>query len=510
MPCLKKAASAVGAALIAITTLSMDVFADEAYTGYSYDWWGDPIPSQNGYVVDRVINGADLGLDTPLNEPNDIFILERTGEMFLADTKNNRIIVTDVTFDAKNVWVLDTFTYAKDYGKDPSLRGKKTTLNAPMGVFVLDDGDKDLIYIADHENSRVLACDRDGVIWMEYTRPSGDLYDASISFKPNKVLVDHAKNVYVNIKATTQGAVVFSVDGSFNGYYGANRVQQTAEVLANAFWKMIYSRDQIMRMRRSVSAEFSNFDIDKEGFIYTVTEGKSATTDVLKKLNPAGNNIFTNMGYDGYIFGDYAQYYWNGATYKSSIVDVDVSADNHIHLLDFTTGRVFQYNEECELLFIFGGKGQQKGLFTSPSALETYGERVYVLDARKNSITVFKQTQFGEIVHTALKLYSEGRYDEAKVPWEEVLKRDSNFWFAYIGIGKAYLENGEFETAMEYFYRHSRSGYNRAYKEYRADVIRSNFNTFMLVTLVVILVIFILKKVLEVLKKRRKATKGGK
>ena len=195
------------------------------------------------------------------------------------------------------------------------------------------------------------------------------MYDSSVTFNPSKVLVDAAKNVYVCIKSITKGAAVFSKEGDFNGYFGANRVEATGEVLMNAFWKLIFSREQAKRMRRSVPVEISNFDIDSDNFIYTVTESKSADTDILKKLNSAGTNIYTNLGYSDYTFGDALTKYYRGQTYSSQITDIDVSADGTINLLDLKTGRVFQYDDECQLLFIFGGIGQQKGclLYTSPS-----------------------------------------------------------------------------------------------------------------------------------------------
>ena len=81
--------------------------------------------------------------------------------------------------------------------------------------------------------------------------------------------------------------------------------------------------------------EFDNFDIDDEGFIYTVTGSKSATTDIFKKMNPAGENILINLGYSDYTYGDMASYYYKNQTYGSQITDVDVDEDGTIRLLDF-------------------------------------------------------------------------------------------------------------------------------------------------------------------------------
>ena len=73
VPSIKRIAARVTAAAMAAVTLMTSVaYADEPYDGYNYDWWGDPVPSQNGYVVDKVITGADIGVGT-LSEPSDMF-----------------------------------------------------------------------------------------------------------------------------------------------------------------------------------------------------------------------------------------------------------------------------------------------------------------------------------------------------------------------------------------------------------------------------------------------------
>lgn len=512
MPFIKKAIAAIAAAAISVTALACVASADEPYTGYNYDWWEDPIPSQNGFVVDSVYTGEDMGVGA-LSEPSDIFVHQDTGKFYIADSKNNRIVVTDSTFSPESVQIIDTLTYGSAYPESQS-KVKKTSFKLPRGIFVrTGNKGETLIYVADYDNERVVCFDENLEIQMEYTRPSGDVYDSAVTYNPNKVVVDSAFNVYVIVPSITQGAVQFSSDGNFNGYYGSNRVEATAEVIAQQFWKLIYTREQIIAMRRSVAIEISNLDIDDEGFIYTVTENKTATTDVLKKLNPAGTNIFTNLGYDEYNYGDARSRYYKGKNYSSAITDVDIDEEGNIYILDFTTGRVFQYTNECDLLFIFGTKGPQgtqgtqKGTFMSVSALETHKGKVYVVDSRKNSITSFKQTEFGAIVQNAISLFNEGLYDEAKGPWEEVLRRDSNYWLAYIGLGNAYLNQGDYKTALDYFYRNSRPGYNRAFKSFRIEFIRANFTWMLIIVLVVIVGLIVLSYVRRNLKKKK--AKGG-
>lgn len=525
VPSIKRIAARVTAAAMAAVTLMTSVaYADEPYDGYNYDWWGDPVPSQNGYVVDKVITGADIGVGN-LSEPSDMFFSD-LGDLYLADSAykptsgsdsaKGRIIATDENFQLKfTVESLD-FSGVQDWldTKNSELNtgaisqadfNKITNLsfNGPTGVYVDVDEGESTIYVADNSNDRVVAFTVDeigtdeyktsvGKVKVVYTRPDASMYDSSVTFNPSKVLVDAAKNVYVCIKSITKGAVVFSKEGDFNGYFGANRVEATGEVLMNAFWKLIFSREQAKKMRRSVPVEISNFDIDSDNFIYTVTESKSADTDILKKLNSAGTNIYTNLGYSDYTFGDALTKYYRGQTYSSQITDIDVSADGTINLLDLKTGRVFQYDDECQLLFIFGGIGQQKGTFNIVNAVESRGSNVYVLDGRKCSITVFKQTEFGSIVHNAIALFNRGKYEEARQPWEEALRRDSNYWLAYIGLGNAYLNEGDYDTAMKYFYYNSKSGYNDAFKSWRMNFIRDNFTVFAIIILVLLVGIYVL------------------
>lgn len=506
MPLSKKIAALTISAATALTVCAPSVFADEAYYGYNYNWWGDPVPSQNGYVVSNVFTGADLGIGS-FNEIKDMYVDDTTGKFYLVDSKNNRLVITDENMTSATV--LDTFKYGSEFPESQSVI-KNEKLNTPMGVFVAHRDDETIIYIADSMNERVLACHEDGTIIFEYTKPSGDLYEEGVSYRPDKLVVDNAFNVYVIVPAITNGMVQFSSDGTFNGYYGANRVETTAEVLQNAFFKLFMSRDQMQARRRAVAIELANCDIDEKGFIYTVTSAKSSDKDIVKKLNPSGENIYLNMGFDNMNFGDISVYY-NGKTYASAIDDIEVDENENVFLLDFTERRIFQYSNELDLEFIFGGYGDQKGLFTSPTAVETYKGKVYVTDDRKNNITQFTLTEFGAMVHNAVELFNRGLYAEAKEPFEEIILRDANYWFAYIGLGNAYYTMGDNETALKYFYMNSRGGYNRAFKEYRMEMIREYFNVFMIGLIVLIVLLVVLSKVRKILKKKKneKSAKGG-
>lgn len=506
---IKKILCVLAALVLCVTMLSTAICAEDPYTSYNYNAWSDAVPSQNGYIVSRTVTGSDMGLgqlsdpDSPFfiseNEPSKLsdakdFFLSPNNEFFIVDTGNNRIIHTDINFNL--IGCYKTFTGSSLTTEITDEEGNTvttevTTLNAPYGIFVDED---DIMYIADRDNQRIIKCGLDCQIITEYVKPDTELY-TSVSFYCTKVLVDAAKNVYVICPAVNKGAIMFSAAGAFMGYYGANRVEVTAEAIRNKIWRKFASDDQIASLTNITPVEYANFAIDDEGFIYTVTEVADVSTDAVKKMNPAGYNILestTNAA--DMVFGDQMSVTYSGTTYSTRLTDITVGDNGVINILDYTSGRIFQYDEECNLLFIFGCDQEgQEGGFDNPNAIECYGDLVYVLDGRNNDITVFEETLFGEYVHEAVRLYNDGLYEDALDLWYEVIKRDGNFTLAYSAIGKALLNQGEYKEAMKYFkIAFNDTDYDRAFESWRQDILRDNFTLMIIVIIVVIVAIWVI------------------
>ncbi|MBQ5319639.1 MAG: hypothetical protein J6K17_11135 [Oscillospiraceae bacterium] len=374
-----------------------------------------------------------------------------------------------------------------------TVTGKLTaTLAKPTGVYV--DQYTGYVYICDTENDRVIKCDTEGNIDRLFGKPTDALYDQALTYNPSKVLVDKAGNVYVVVKSQTKGAVMFNSQGDFLGFYGANRVEQTAEVLANAFWDLISTEKQRERSAKQTPVGFSNFDIDDDGFIFTVTDSQEVNTDLVKKLNPRGDNILDSLGATDMTFGDMPPTYYSIYSKNSSLNDIDLGPNGELNILDFQHGRIFQYDKECWLLFIVGGKGNQLGLFESAVAIESYDNHLYVLDSIKDNITIFTRTVFGEIVTNAANLYNDGLYEESLEPWQNVLKYDGNYRRAYIGIGNALYNKYEYEEAMEYFeISISRDRYNRAFEGYRDIWLKENYMKCIVVIVILVILSFVYK-----------------
>ena len=459
------------------------VYADEAYDVYNYDRWGEAIPSQAGYLARFSVSGSELGTDD-FSSPGDIFI-DHNGLFYIADSGNNRIVITDNGLkEVKNV--IDNFTY----------KGKTLTLKNPQGIFVSDD---DEIYIADTDNSRVIRSDKNGNADLVIEKPVSELYPENLTFLPQKVIADKAGYVYVVVNNITSGSVVYNKDGEFVGFYGANRVEKTSKVLWKYFWKLISADNMKKYMKDSVPAPITNFDIDNDGFIYTCSNSLTQELDAIKKVNAAGYNLFADIEVH---FGDAptADYSNNP---DNSYVDIDINKDGLISCLDYSTGRIFQYDEDCNLLFIVGSSGNQLGTFRQVSAVESDDTCIYVADSQKNTITVFEETVFGSIVHQATKLYNDGYYEEALDPWFEVLKRDGNYRRAYIGIASAMINNGNYDEAMKYAkLADSQWQYNRAFEGWRTEFINNYFG-------IISLVLIIIATMVLVIVRHIKKAKGG-
>lgn len=449
--------AAMTSAALAIGCITPFSASAEPYENYGYDRWGDPVPSQAGYVAERAVSGNDLGIGH-FSGLSDIFRAD-DGTFYLADSGNSRIVaVTPELDEVLNIY--ETFSLPD---------GSVTRLKKPAGVFV--SGGR--LYIADTENSQVLVSDLEGNVLREIGKPESDAYDQKKTFLPQKVLADKAGNVYVVLNNITTGAAMFSPEGDFMGFYGSNRVQPTVEIVGEHLRKLFMSDEKRARRNRSIPSGITGFDIDGD-FIFTCTSSSSQTTDTVKKLNAAGKNIFADLNV---TFGDHTPMYDTSQNrlLAPAIIDIDIAEDGNINCLDYTTGRVFQYDEDCGLLFITGTIANQLGGFDHVSALESDCGRLYVTDSAKNTVTVFRETEFGRIVHKASALHNDGLYEEALEPWLEVIRRDGNYRRAYVGAAAAYLRKGDYSAAMRY----ARLGddqklYNKAFEGWRTEFIREN------------------------------------
>lgn len=105
-----------------------------------------------------------------------------------------------------------------------------------------------------------------------------------------------------------------------------------------------------------------------------------------------------------------------------------------------------------------------------------FGSDIYVLDQNYETISLFRPTAYGRDVLAAADLFGQGHYTEAEPLWRKVIGQNGGFSLAYVGLGKALLEQGDFQGAMEYFRQgNDRDGYSQAFSQYRAQGMQTVF-----------------------------------
>lgn len=435
-------------------------FAAPVYAGpkenynYTYNFWGDAVPSPSPYVLERIVSAGDLSIGA-FEAPQDLFI-SSDNHIYVADTGNSRIVVLD-----DKLQVLHVISEFDNLGKPDSLK-------QPEGVYVNDEGH---IYVADTQNKRLVVLKADGTFIREIGAPESTLLRKGFQYTPIKVAVDRADRIYVVSRGSYEGIIEFGSDGTFSGFIGTNRVRVDP---LDLFWKRISTKAQRDQMQLFVPLEFNNLDVDKDGFIFTTTSEENSSRPI-KKLNPSGADILRSEGYfppKGDINTRKA-----GSTPGSSIF-VDIASDEGgmYNALDSKRGRIFTYDKDGNLLYMFGGLGSQHDNFRTPSAIGMLGDRVVILDKDNARISIFEPTRYGSAIREAVISLYNGKSEEASTAWSKVLQLNTNFEVGYIGIGKSLLKKGENREAMSYFaYGNDRKLYSEAYKRYRKELVLDRF-----------------------------------
>ena len=95
-----KILSVMFAVIMIASAFMVGASASSAYQTYTYSIDGYPLLSPDAYDVEKTVTSADMGLEVALNAPSDI-ITDKEGNVYIADTKNNRIVCLDRYYKAK-------------------------------------------------------------------------------------------------------------------------------------------------------------------------------------------------------------------------------------------------------------------------------------------------------------------------------------------------------------------------------------------------------------------------
>ena len=423
---------------------------------YVYNSYKETVNAPDVYDVLEKITGSDIGCGA-LKAPEDLFVTA-DGTVYIADTGNKRIVITD-----SNLTLIKTI-------EDFAMGEKPAKIKEITGVFVDAEG---IIYFTDAKGGYIYRCDENGNIDLRLKQPDNGVFDEETLFVPEKVIVDRSGNIYVKCTGIYQGSVLYDKNGDFQGFFGADSVEETQTIVSDYFWKSMMNDTQKEQTARVVPPEIRAFDIDSEDFIYTVTN--SGTTagstkiamDKFRKLNPKGSGVLVNK------MPREAKMALERDGLALAFIDVNITSDDYLLAVDKNFGRVFEFDRDMNLITAFGSIGNEYGTFQAPIAIESFNNNIYVLDKTTCSITIFGLTEFGNTIHQAINIYNSGYYEKAIDPWLEVAARSSNYELAYVGLGNAYMNIHDYEKAIHYFeLGRDSEGYNEAFIELRAQFLR--------------------------------------
>ena len=486
----RKTAAIIAAVLMAVGCTSLGVSATP-YFSYNYVDEGQGITDvrvPDAYVPSRTITREEMGVE--LSQPQDLF----------RDSKGNYYIV-----DAK---VGAVYEFDADWKLLRSVGGSaaedRLKLRNPQGIYVTENGN---MFIADTGNQRILITDAAG----QYLREIRDLDSGVLSeafvFEPKKLAVDDSGRIFVVANSAVEGIIELTTEGEFLGYVGSNKVSPNPIEL---LWRKIFTKKQIEKMTQFIPVEYNNLSLDDQGFIYAVTS-VSNTDAPVKRLNPSGDNVLqrnaslNNNSVSGDLIVD--NWYYSANRGPSNLVDVAAGDHGLYYVLDSKMGRVFTYDEDGNLLFIFGGaKTNQQGMLNIPSAIAVNGTDVLVLDRDLCLVNVYRTTDYTDLMMQAQENYRNGVYDESYTQWKQLLDRNSNFNLFYVKAGYCLYRQQDYAGAMELFRQgNARSQYSRAFVKYRVDQVHQYFAAYIIGAAVVAVVIIVLVIVLRRWKKHRTA-----
>ena len=486
-----KKARICGILLFLIFSLAFVASAEIPYETYTYSFQGEIQSSPHAFYPQESISLANTDAG-PMKNPSDIVCF---GDMVLvADTGNNRVLVLDKGL--KLVKELSVFIDSD---------GKTGSFNQPQGVFVASDG---TLYVADTMNGRIVSFNSDFSFQQYIGLPESKLIDEKLVYRPVGVAVDAAERLYIVSQNVNMGVMVMDKNGRFYGYIGAQKVTVS---MTDLIRRRFMTEEQRDRIKSVVPTEYNDITIDEEGFLFVTTNAldawqqynaaitKSRASDFapIRKLNSSGTDILPRNGFYPPA-GDLKVEFGYGPQYgPSSIVEVALGENGVFSMVDARRNKIFTYDADGRLLYIFGSTGSSIGAFQNLVSIAYQGDRLLALDCETNRITVFQRTEYGDLINDAIGAYNRTEFAKSSEIWASLADYNNNLDLAYIGLGDASFREKKYEDALSYYQKTVNiEGYSKALNAMRKDWLSQNFFWVLLVTLAILVsIVFLFSKI---------------
>ena len=376
------------------------------------------------------------------------------------------------------------------------------------GLLVISENE---FYISDTEHNRILYVLNNKVEKI-ISNPQSDLIPKDFEFKPSKLSLDKNGYIYSVSKGCYYGALLFTGDGEFASFYGANTVSGSILTSLTNIWNRLTQNDiKRGKIKKVLPYDFSDICTDEKGFVYTVS-GTNSNGDMgqIRMLSPGGSNILLNC--DTTNFGEEDFVVRLNERVRQNFCSVAVDEDGFIYALDSSYGFIYVYDNRSNLIAAFGGGrglGNQKGTYISANSITYANGKLLVSDSFNHNITVYSKTSFGENYLTAQRLTDESDYNAALPYWKKVISEDSMNYLALKGIGNSAYFNKDYKSAMSYAKKAGDASlYSSALSQVQNEFYGKNFAwifplVIVVLAAVVVLILISIKKKIVIIKNRK-------
>ncbi len=482
--------------LSTVTASAVGVIKETGDVPYdTYTYWNnantvDAVRAKGMYDFDKYVPTEKIA-DGNVTSLSDISF-DSEDNMYLLDGLSSKIYVYD-----------DEYNYSYTIGDIIAEDGTAYHYEKALGMYVSKAGK---IYICDTENARVLISDKSGKLLDVLLLPNSNLIPEELlnNYRPFKITVDSSDYVYILSEGSYYGALLYSPNGDFLSFFGANTVLASVTQALKTIWNKLTMTDaKLAQTERRLPFQFVDLYADNQDFVYTVT-GKTSNNGVekgqLKRMSPGGINILESTNV---TFGLNSGVRTMSAMTYGDLVSVAVNDDNFMFAVDISTGGIFIYNDDCDLLNAFGGgsvgDSDQIGIAKTYRAIDVNSKNdIVIVDEGKISFSVFKINEYGKLVFEADVLTRRGDYENARPAWLQVLKNDRNSQVAYSGLARTYFASGEYEEAQKYAkMAFDNDTYSAAFEYVRRDFLEDYIYVIAFVILAIVAIILVAKYLIK-------------